>query len=118
MKKIMIITPVVFLAIALAGHLFFGSMHFLPKGRLLFSSTSPEKEYEIHVYLSEKSLSADAVRCEVKNRATGKTRNIYWEYRKSDAEVEWIEETVVSINGRTLNILTDSYDWRKDDSMY
>lgn len=84
----------------------------------MFSSTSPEKGYEIQVYLSEKSLSDDAIRCEVKNRATGKTRNIYWEYRNSDAEVEWIDETTAIINGRTLNILTDSYDWRKDDSMY
>ena len=42
------------------------------------------------------------------------TLNIYWGYHEEEAEVNWIDEETVVINGRTLNVLKDVYDFREE----
>lgn len=93
---------------------FFRSMSRLPEGEYLYSSNNPTGEYRVNVYLCYSSLSADAVRAETENTDNGKRRNIYWCYRKSSAEIEWTGDYEAVINGEKLNILKESYDWRKD----
>ena len=93
---------------------FFRSMSRLPEGEYLYSSNNPTGEYRVNVYLCYSSLSADAVRAETENTDNGKQRNIYWCYRKSSAEIEWTGDYEAVINGEKLNILKESYDWRKD----
>lgn len=41
-------------------------------------------------------------------------KNIYWEYHCENAEIEWIDDTTVEINGKHLKVITDSYDWRNN----
>ena len=93
---------------------FFRSMSRLPEGEYLYSSNNPTGEYRVNVYLCYSNLSADAVRAETENTDNGKRRNIYWCYRKSSAEIEWTGDYEAVINGEKLNILKESYDWRKD----
>ena len=93
---------------------FFRSMSRLPEGEYLYSSNNPTGEYRVNVYLCYSSLSADAVRAETENTDNGKRRNIYWCYCKSSAEIEWTGDYEAVINGEKLNILKESYDWRKD----
>ncbi len=54
-----------------------------------------------------------SVRCSVTD-ANGNTRNIYWNYRESEADIEWTDDVTVSINGIVLNVEIDKYDYRVD----
>ena len=87
----------------------------LPQGEFMCGVESPNGEYTVNAYLCNGGATvAYAVRGEVVNNETGKKRNIYWDYKLKTAEIEWINNDVVSINGHVLNIHTDSYDYRYD----
>lgn len=86
-----------------------------PQGEFMYGVESPNGEYTVNAYLCNGGATvAYAVRGEVVNNETGEKRNIYWDYRIKTAEIEWINNDVVSINGHVLNIHTDSYDYRYD----
>ena len=87
----------------------------LPDGELQKEIESPNGELSIKIYLHSPSLSADAIRGELNfERKKRKPKNIYWSYMESDAEVVWINEYTVNINGKTLDVFNDTYDWRQD----
>lgn len=113
-SKILIITGVIILAVVIyLMYYFFYSLNSLPKGDLLASIKSPTNEYVINSYLVRNSLSANAIRVELINNKTSKRKNIYWGYPESTANIKWINEDIVEINGHILNIYKDRYDWRK-----
>ncbi len=90
----------------------------LPAGELIKTSNSPDNQYKIEVYLcGGNATTANSVRCAAVEINSQKSRNIFWQYRQDDAEIEWLDNTNVKINGIKLNILTDSYDWRKHTSL-
>ena len=117
MKKIaLILIPLICLigVVSCMDYFFFGMEH-LPKGELMETVYSPEESYKINSYLTDGGATvANSVRCEVVDISTGESRNIYWQYRCKIAEIEWIDEKTVNINGKELNVLTDSYDWRDE----
>lgn len=40
---------------------------------------------------------------------------IYNAYHKSEAKIDWVDNTTVSNNGKTLDISSgETYDWRKE----
>ena len=41
-------------------------------------------------------------------------KNIYWQYDETRADVRWLSDEVVSINGVVLNIYEDVYDYRRN----
>ncbi|MEG6611795.1 DUF5412 family protein [Pseudoclostridium thermosuccinogenes] len=43
----------------------------------------------------------------------GKTKNIYWQYHCEKAEIEWINDEIVIINGVELNVKSEIYDYRR-----
>ena len=89
-------------------------MNDLPNGDYIESYESPNGEYVVNSYLCSGNATVDfAVRCEAVNNKTGDTRNIYWEYHFDTADVSWVDENTVLINGHYLNVITDSYDWRE-----
>lgn len=74
---------------------------------------SPDGKYTITSYLNNGGATTNwAVLCSVKDNDTGKTRNIYWQYRCDDANITWIDDTTVNINGVKLNVEKDTYDFR------
>ncbi|MBR2109454.1 MAG: hypothetical protein IJ932_05895 [Ruminococcus sp.] len=90
----------------------------LPTGELIKNSNSPNKQYRIEVYLcSGNATTANSIRCAAVEINSQKSRNILWQYRQDDAEIEWLDDNNVKINGIKLNILTDSYDWREHTSL-
>lgn len=93
---------------------FMYSMNTLPKGEFIKESTAPNGEYTVRVYVSSPALSRDAVRCEAVNNKKGTSRNIFWAYERSDVDVEWLTDELVTIDGRVLNVRTDHYDYRKN----
>ena len=116
-KKIVKISLIIsFLFIGFVGYgvyWAFFDMTRLPTGEYLTEETSPDGTYTIKAYVSSPSLSADAVRGElVFNERNGKTKNIYWNYRESTAKIEWLDNQTVVINGHTLQVPNDKYDWR------
>ena len=87
----------------------------LPEGEWMDSVTSPDGTYQIRAYLVNGGATvAWAVRCEVVTISTGKARNLYWEYRCNTAEIRWVDEVTVEINGIQLDVRKDSYDWRNN----
>ena len=88
---------------------------FIPKGELILSSESPAGDYTLNMYLCNGGATVDfAIRGELLNHKNNMEKNIYWGYHESDADVAWINETEVEINGRRLNIHKDVYDFRKE----
>ena len=54
-----------------------------------------------------------AVLATVIDNQTQKSRNIYWQYPCENADIVWIGETTVQINGISLDAGKDTYDYRK-----
>lgn len=80
---------------------------------LLQTFVSPDGKYTVSAYLNDGGATTDyAVLCTVLNHETGKERNIYWQYHCQKAVVQWLDEDVVKINGITLNVTKDTYDYR------
>lgn len=46
------------------------------------------------------------------NEQNGKTKNIYWNYRASTAEIEWLDNKTVVINEHTLEVSKEKFDFR------
>lgn len=76
---------------------------------------SPSGAYSITAYRNNGGATVDnAVLCSVTDRRSGKECNIYWQYHCDGADVVWLDEDTVQINGITLNVKTDTYDYRRD----
>lgn len=112
MKKL----PVLFLALVVicTGIAIYHRATTLPTGELICASTSPNGNYTIQAYLCDGGATTDqAIRAEVLNSASGKVRNIYWQYHAYEADIEWLSDTLVRINGIELDVRTDAYDYRE-----
>lgn len=77
------------------------------------SVSSPDNRYTVTAYLNNGGATTSyAVLGKVKDNRTGIKRNIYWQNRCDEAEIEWLDETTVIINGIELNVKKDIYDYR------
>lgn len=81
---------------------------------LIMSSTSPNDAYKVEVYKSNGGATVDfSIKAYLVN--DGKKTLIYNKYHDYDAEIIWIDNEIVSINGITLNLSEgETYDWRDD----
>jgi hypothetical protein len=80
----------------------------------LAESTSPNGTYTVTTYLNNGGATTSyAVLGTLKNNKKGKTKNIYWQYRCEKAEIEWLNDEIVKINGVELNIKNEIYDYRR-----
>ena len=77
-------------------------------------SDSPTGAYTVTAYRNDGgATTAYAVLCSVRDNQSGRRRNIYWQYRCEDAQIEWLDETTVRINGVVLDVRSDVYDFRR-----
>lgn len=77
--------------------------------------SSPNGTYTVTAYLNNGGATTDyAVLCSVKSNTQNKEKNIYWQYHCEDADIIWEDEDTVQINGVTLNVKKDTYDYRHD----
>ncbi len=80
----------------------------LPIGEHLENLDSPTGEYTLRSYRYSGGATVDwTLRVEVLNNETNKKYNIYWVYHEKDAEMKWLDEETVEINGTKLNIFKD-----------
>ena len=76
------------------------------------SSQSPDGEYILEAYRTEPGATVDfSIKV---YEVTGNTKTlIYDAYHEYEAKIVWIDNTTVSINGKTLDISQgEKYDWR------
>lgn len=77
-------------------------------------STSPNGKYTITTYLNNGGATTDyAVLGTLKNNSNDKTKNIYWQYNCDEAEISWIDNETIKINGIQLNVENEIYDFRR-----
>jgi len=92
----------------------FGSMDYLPKGEFVAAYDSPQGTYTLNIYLDGGGATTGfAIRGELVTAANGSRKNIYWSYPEQEATVEWVSDEVVDINGHVLDVVHDTYDWRR-----
>lgn len=114
---LLVISIPIILTMSLLGifvYTFFISMESLPKGEFLTEESSPDGKYTLKAYVTNGGATTSyAIRGElVFNEKSGKTKNIYWNYREEDAEISWLDNDTVIINNRTLNVPKEKYDFR------
>lgn len=118
-KRVLLRSLPLLTVILLAGVCFYWlsyDMDRLPEGVETARCVSPDGKYVLILYESETSLSSPALRGEILECASGKRRNIYWQYRPAGRDCVWVDNETVRINGITLNIHHDRYDYRRDKS--
>lgn len=80
----------------------------------LAESTSPNGTYTVTAYLNNGGATTSyAVLGTLKNNKSGKTKNIYWQYRYEKAEMKWLNDETIKINGIELNVRNEIYDYRR-----
>lgn len=87
----------------------------LPKGELMSEVQFPDGRYTIKTYLTNGGATTSyGIRGELNfNNSTKKPKNIYWDYRIEEAEIEWMDDDVVIINGIRLKVPYEKFDWRR-----
>lgn len=80
----------------------------------LYSSESPDGKYNLEAYRTEPGATVDySVRVYMING--NQKEIIYNAYHESEAKIDWVDNTTVSINGKTLDMSSgETYDWRKE----
>lgn len=119
MKKALSISVIVFLLIiSMFGYGFYWAFYDIQRlegQEVIQEVPSPNDTYTITAYLNNGGATTDyAVLCSVKNNSTGKEKNIYWQYHCEEADIIWLDEQTVQINGVELNVKKDTYDYRHD----
>ena len=118
MKKIFIFTSVVaFLSclIWIIYYIGYDLERIHPRGeKLIAEETSPNRKYEVKVFLSSGGATLPwSLRGVVKDLTQNKQRVIYWNEGKK-AVISWVNNTTVKINGKKINVIIEKYDYRHD----
>lgn len=81
---------------------------------LISESVSPDGEYTIHAYRINAGATVDySIEAYLMN-TDNKEKRIYNAYHEREADIIWIDNQKVNINGKILDLsLGETYDWRK-----
>ncbi|KZE37206.1 hypothetical protein AV656_11545 [Bhargavaea cecembensis] len=116
-KVLKIVGGIVLLFVGMAAYgvywLFF-DMDRLPSGKYLTEETSPDGTYTLKAYITNDGATTPyAIRGElVFNEKENKTKTIYWDGREETASIVWTDSDTVVINGHSLNVPHDRFDYR------
>lgn len=78
--------------------------------------TSPDGTYTVSAYLNNGGATTSySVLGVLKNNINNKSKNIYWQYRCDNAEIEWISNDTIKINGIQLQVEDEVYDYRREE---
>jgi len=116
-KWLKTIVPLIVIALMMYGvYLAFFDIQSIEGQEVLREVLSPDGSNTLIVYLNNSGATTDyAVLCAVKNNQNGRRRNVYWQYHCTDANVRWVDDDTVAINGRELDVWKDSYDYRREE---
>lgn len=80
------------------------------KDELIKSSLSPSGQYVAVAYRNLGNSTVDfSVICDIVNLKDISARTIYIQYHESEAELQWIDDETVCINGIELDIVNGYY---------
>lgn len=117
-KKIVIIAGSIIVLFAVGLYLInwaFFNIQSIDGQEYISDITSPNGKYTVTAYLNNGGATTSyAVLGVLKNNETNKEKNIYWQYKTEKANMEWINDNTIEINGRELNVEKDVYDYRKN----
>lgn len=115
----------VLITIGLVGLLFIGllsygvywaffDMNRLPTGEYLTEESSPDGSYTLKAYVANGGATTSyTVRGElVFNQKNRKVKNIYWNHKEDSADIKWLDNDTVMINGHSLDVPKDKFDFR------
>lgn len=91
---------------------FFFDIKQLPEGEHIVSVTTTGDHFTINMYKVQNNMGT-AIRGELLDNKTKTTKNVYWETNTDKAEVFWLNETMVSINGNVVDVTVDTFDSRR-----
>lgn len=91
---------------------FFFNIKQLPEGEHIVSVTTTGDHFTINMYKVQNNMGT-AIRGELLDNKTKTTKNVYWETNTDKAEVFWLNETMVSINGNVVDVTVDTFDSRR-----
>jgi Family of unknown function (DUF5412) len=120
LKEVLTIFLIVGLITAgITGYVFyklFFDMDRLPRGDFLTEETSPDGSYTVRAYVVNGGATVPyVVRGELAfNEEEDKVINIYWNHHEENADISWKDDDTVVINGHSLNVPGDRYDFRND----
>ena len=90
----------------------------LPIGEKQTEFVSPQKDKKIEAYIVKNSLGV-AIRARYISISDNTSKNIYWQTDTDVIQVEWLNNSIVNINGVRLNVDGDYvYDSRKGSSIF
>lgn len=114
LKGFAIVGLVVALLLGYGVYWAFFDMDRLPTGEYLTEETSPDGKYTLKAYVTNGgATTAYSVRGElVVNDKNAKVKNIYWNYREETADISWQDNNTVVINGHSLDVPSEKYDFR------
>ena len=119
-KKTKIIASVLTLLIVLIGLLGYGihwaffDIQRLSGQKIIATSDSPDGQYTVTAYKNNGGATTGySVLATVVDHDHQKSRNFYWQYHCEDATIIWVDETTVEINGVSLDVWKDTYDYRR-----
>lgn len=116
-KKVLIISIIIVAIIGSVIYVFnwaFLDIQRIDGQEYLNESTSPNETYTVTAYLNNGGATTSyAVLGTLKNNKNGKTKNIYWQYRCEEANMEWLTDEIIIINGIELNVKKEVYDYRR-----
>lgn len=100
--------------IFVSGFYLFSGCSFVQED-LLLTTTSPNNTYTVEAYKVNGGATVDfsikVYLIDNKNKIL-----IYNKYHDYDADIKWIDNDIISINGITLDLSKGgTYDWRKDE---
>lgn len=116
-KKLIIVSIII--AIFLGGTAYTINWMFFDIQRIngqeyINESTSPDGKYTVTAYLNNGGATTGfSVLGTLKNNSNSKIKNIYWQYHCEEAEMEWVSNEIIKINGKELNVKNETYDYRK-----
>lgn len=116
-KKIAISTVLIAIIAAalICVYHFFFSTAAIKGEKFVGEYPSPNSTYTVEIYQNDGGATTDyavlGVLC--KKSDSSYHRNIYWENHTDSAEVKWLDDDTVVINGKKIqNVLKDKYDFR------
>ena len=113
-KKNILVLTIIFVTIGWGIFHFTMDTQSIPKGKLFKSVKSPNGKYIANAFYGQDNATVDfSVIVEIENIKNNKKKNIYFEYHCEEADIKWLSDKKIMINGRKLDIYKDVYDFRR-----
>ena len=114
-KIILLFSAIIILSIGIVSYVCFFSIQNIKGEEHIATYTSPNGTYELEIFRNNGGATTSYAILGVLHKQSNSkySRNIYWENRQEDAEVEWIDDNTVMINNKRIeNVEKDKYDFR------